>query len=69
MLIVTEEPGNVMQCVEEHACGSPTVGRGSTVAEAVGDWAVQTGAVDIRCSPPELLKRYKMQVKGWPERS
>jgi hypothetical protein len=40
--------------------GSPVVGRGSSVLEAVGEYAIQTGLVHVACDPPAVLREYRV---------
>ena len=47
------------ECHKEGAVGMYNLGRGKTVAEAVGDYCIFSGTVRIRCDPPKLLKQYQ----------
>lgn len=69
ILEVTLRADHIFECVVQGACGSPTCGRGHTVAEAVGDWTVQSGHVTIICKPPHLLERYKTSFEPIGERN
>ena len=42
--------------------GSPTVGRGASVLEAVGDYAIQTQLVEVKCEPPAVLNEYRVDM-------
>ena len=57
-IIVKQDMMGKFECVEFRAAGSPPVGRGASVLEAVGEWAVQTGLVVIECDPPAILREY-----------
>ncbi len=44
--------------------GSPIVGRGGSALEAIGDFAVQSELLDVRCDPPELVDtKYRLNPK------
>ena len=58
MLYVKLDSAGFLECGQVGACGSPTVGRGGSVLEAVGEYAIQTALVGIRCDPPEILEKY-----------
>lgn len=60
--------GGQFECIERGACGSPIVGRGASVVEAVGDWAIYSSTVEIVCDPPELLQKFKMGHIAAPSR-
>jgi hypothetical protein len=58
MLYVQVDSAGFLECGEIGACGSPIVGRGASVLEAVGEYAIQTRLVGIKCSPPEILEKH-----------
>ena len=66
---VTGLDDGTMECVVMGATGSPTTGRGHTVTEAVGDWAIQTGLVRLTCYPADLLEKYKLSFRAVGRRS
>ena len=59
-LIVTQNDSGRFEAVVPNALDSPTIGRGSSVLEAVGEWAIQSRAVAIQCSPPALLREHRI---------
>jgi len=59
-LLVTQDKAGQFECCRAGASGSPVCGRGKSVTEAVGDWAVQSAMVEIRCEPPVVLKEYRI---------
>jgi hypothetical protein len=59
-LIVTPTSDGTLECTPEGATGSPVVGRGMSVTEAVGDWCIQSGAQEIVCVPASLLDYYRL---------
>jgi len=42
------------------AMGSPTAGHGSSVLEAVGEYAINHGLVHVVCKPPGILNEYEI---------
>lgn len=56
-----DQPGRLV-CDDERP-GTPPVGRGQTVLEALGDYCLQNGLVTPVCDPPELLSQF-MVVPG-----
>ena len=69
-LIVTQNRfGGEFECIEKGATGSPIVGRGASVVEAVGHWAIYSSTVHIVCDPPELLEKFTIGFNAAPERS
>lgn len=60
MVIVTQDGNGKFECCQEGETGSPIVGRGASVLEAVGDWSIQSQTVQIKCSPPALLKEFSV---------
>lgn len=57
-LEVTQKPSGSFFCIEKGATGSPPVGRGMSVLEAVGLWAINSSTVHIQCNPPAVLNEY-----------
>jgi hypothetical protein len=58
MLIITKNCVE-FECMVVGATGSPVCGRGETVAEAVGDWAIQSGTVKVMTALPCYWDYYK----------
>ncbi len=58
-LIVTKE-GNTFSCRRKGDCGMCIVGRGKSVTEAVGDWCIYSGKIQVQCQPPELLNEFSI---------
>ncbi len=61
MLIVTKS-GEEFVCNEQNAVGAYLEGRGASVLEAVGSWAVYSSTVKICCDPPELLQEFSVDL-------
>lgn len=59
-IIVMQDAKGMFTAEPEGACGSPIVGRGASVLEAVGEFAIQTQLVHIKCRPPAVLREYKI---------
>lgn len=59
MLYVKFDSAGYLECGEIGACGSPTVGRGASVLEAVGEYVIETQLVEIRCST-DVLDMYRL---------
>lgn len=59
-LTITEENG--LFTADPGGPGSPIVGRGASVLEAIGDFAVQTRLVHCQCEPPEVLSEYMVDM-------
>ncbi len=59
-LIVTKE-GSTFECMRRGDCGMFIVGKGKSVTEAVGDWCIFSGKVEVLCQPPELLEQFSVQ--------
>jgi len=57
-LVVTQDNKGRFECVPEGAMGSPIVGRGASVLEAVGAWALHQPVLSIRCEPPAVLQEF-----------
>lgn len=60
-LTVTQNEDGVFECVEVGVTGSPIVGRGASVVEATGNWAIYTATVHITCDPPKLLDYFTIK--------
>jgi hypothetical protein len=60
MLLVEKVEGG-FQCFVGGAPGSPVCGRGMTVAEAVGDWTIQSGRERVICEEPHYWDFYKAE--------
>ena len=60
MLIVTKAKNGRFECVKEGETGACIQGRGVSVLEAVGSWAVYSQTVQIRCDPPKLLDKFSV---------
>lgn len=54
------EADDAFECCVNGATGWPIVGRGMSVAEAVGDWAINAQNVRVFCDPPNLLEKYRV---------
>jgi hypothetical protein len=64
-VLVTEMQGGYECCIA-NATGSPVCGRGITVTEAVGDWAIQSGTVKVAVDCPCYWDEYKAEsVRGF----
>lgn len=65
---VTED--GLFECMEQGAVGSPTVGRGVTILEAVGEWAIQTRAVVVKCKHLASCdkQKYRLSFNTWDRR-
>jgi hypothetical protein len=60
---VTQNEQHIFECVAAEATGAPVVGRGVSVLEAVGEWAIQTGEVLVMCKPAAVLQCYRVDGK------
>lgn len=58
MLIVTQGADGSFSCVEKDATGMCIEGRGASVLEAVGSWAIYSSTVQVKCSPPAVLQEF-----------
>jgi hypothetical protein len=60
--LIVKNPGfgytDMMEACIEGVPGSPVIGYGNTVCEAVGNWAIYSGDVQVVCDPPELLEKF-----------
>lgn len=65
----TTEDG-LFECVGEGQIGSPTVGRGVTILEAVGEWAIQTRVVVLNCEYLSTcdMQKYRLNFSTWDTR-
>jgi hypothetical protein len=60
-VIVTNKDGD-FECAEEGATGMCIVGRGASVTEAVGMWAIYSRLLEVRCDPPEVLQEFRVNM-------
>jgi len=58
MLVVLKDKHGRFECFDAGATGMYVVGRGASVLEAVGSWAIHTLTVEIKCDPPSVLDSY-----------
>ena len=58
ILTVNQDNQGLFSCTRNGDAGACIMGRGVSVLEAVGEWAIQSGIVTIKCSPPALLREY-----------
>ena len=63
---VYENEIGVFECCELGAVGSPIVGRGITIIEAVGEYAIQTQMVKL-CKVQKEHK-YRLNFSPWDTR-
>ncbi len=57
-LFVTQDSRGRFECVRDGESGSCVAGRGASVLEAVGAWAIYSQKVSILCKPPAVLRDY-----------
>ena len=53
--VIVKEDGGKFEVAHQHAAGSAIVGRGATVLEAVGEYAIQHELLTIKTDPVELV--------------
>jgi hypothetical protein len=58
---VTQNEQHVFECTLDKAVGAPVTGRGVSVLEAVGEWAIQTGEALVMCKPAAVLQCYRVK--------
>ena len=58
-LTVKQETSGGFVCKRDEECGA-CIGRGASVAEAVGLWAINSQAVQVVCDPPALLNEFSV---------
>ena len=61
-LEVIQKKDGTMECYPEGATGSPIVGRGMSVIEAVGDWCIHSAHCQVTCNPPAILHEYRVAL-------
>lgn len=59
-LVITQSPDGKFTCTKKDAPEVCICGRGASVVEAVGDWAIRSYIVSIRCYPPSVLREYRV---------
>jgi len=57
-LRITQNKAGRFDCIQEGSCGSYVVGRGASVLEAVGSWAIYSRTVKITCEPPVVMQGF-----------
>ncbi len=57
--LVVKQYDNEFECWPQNPVGMCIVGRGKTVAEAVGDYCIFAELAEVTCDPPELLELYR----------
>lgn len=63
MLIVTQSGDGKFSCIKEGDVGMCIEGRGASVLEAVGSWAIYSQTVSIKCVPPSVLREFSVAMK------
>jgi hypothetical protein len=64
VIIVTVAENGVLEAITQGSVGAAVCGRGATVLEAVGDYAIQSGLLKIRCEPAALVDtKYQVSRK------
>ena len=61
-LEVTQRDSGIFECCEKPVVGTPIAGHGMSVLEAVGEWAIQSQAVQIQCRPPAVIREYRIDT-------
>jgi hypothetical protein len=62
-LFLAQREGDIGMCI---------VGEGKSVAEAVGDWCIFSGKIQVKCDPDGLKEKYQAEsvseYKPFPRR-